>query len=259
VLKEAIKRRKPDFSESYYGFRTFGNLLEEAQARGLLEFGRDEKSGAYVYRGHGGATARPEPVGRLDAPMERSGGAGYFRHDSQTVAVAPDAAAAGSEGGARGGRSRGRRSEAPADERVEPRFETRSDAPAERPAGGYFRQQAPAVVPAEAVTPAEAAVAVVEVVGSALSGLERADVPSAAEPAAVAGSEPAAAPSGPRSRRAASAPRKSGGRKAAATAEPAPSETGAPATGGTVPHTEAAPVKAAASRTRKPRNSKPAE
>jgi len=53
VLKEAIKRRKPDFSESYYGFRTFGNLLEEAQTRGLLEFGRDEKSGAYVYRSNG--------------------------------------------------------------------------------------------------------------------------------------------------------------------------------------------------------------
>jgi len=53
MLKEAIKRRKPDFSESYYGFRTFGNLLEEAQARGLLEFGRDEKSGAYVYRSSG--------------------------------------------------------------------------------------------------------------------------------------------------------------------------------------------------------------
>lgn len=50
MLKEAIKRRKPDFSESYYGFRTFGNLLEEAQNRGMLEFGRDEKSGAYVYR-----------------------------------------------------------------------------------------------------------------------------------------------------------------------------------------------------------------
>ncbi|MFC0168001.1 NYN domain-containing protein [Pseudoduganella danionis] len=53
VLKEAIKRRKPDFSESYYGFRTFGNLIEECKARGLLEFGRDEKSGAYVYRGSG--------------------------------------------------------------------------------------------------------------------------------------------------------------------------------------------------------------
>lgn len=54
MLKEAIKRRKPDFSESYYGFRAFGNLLEEAQARGLLEFGRDEKSGAYVYRNNSG-------------------------------------------------------------------------------------------------------------------------------------------------------------------------------------------------------------
>jgi len=53
VLKEALKRRNPGFSEQYYGFRTFGNLLEEAQQRGLLEFGRDEKSGAYVYRGSG--------------------------------------------------------------------------------------------------------------------------------------------------------------------------------------------------------------
>ena len=50
MLKEAIKRRKPDFNESYYGFRAFGNLLEEAQSRGLLELGRDEKSGAYVSR-----------------------------------------------------------------------------------------------------------------------------------------------------------------------------------------------------------------
>ena len=45
VLKSAIKRRKPDFNESYYGFRAFGNLLEEAQVRGLLEVGRDEKVG----------------------------------------------------------------------------------------------------------------------------------------------------------------------------------------------------------------------
>ncbi|QEW85728.1 NYN domain-containing protein [Burkholderia pseudomallei] len=50
VLKSAIKRRKPDFNESYYGFRAFGNLLEEAQARGLLEIGRDDKSGTFVFR-----------------------------------------------------------------------------------------------------------------------------------------------------------------------------------------------------------------
>lgn len=69
MLKEAIKRRKPDFNESYYGFRAFGNLLEEAQARGFLEFGRDEKSGAYVYRSNGSVVQR-ELVGEsLPASM----------------------------------------------------------------------------------------------------------------------------------------------------------------------------------------------
>ena len=55
LLKDTLKRRRPDFNETYYGFRTFGNLLEEAQHRGMLEFGRDEKSGAYVYRSSQGA------------------------------------------------------------------------------------------------------------------------------------------------------------------------------------------------------------
>jgi uncharacterized protein (TIGR00288 family) len=50
VLKEVIKRRNPGFNENYFGFRSFGNLLEEAANRGLLGFGRDEKSGAYVTR-----------------------------------------------------------------------------------------------------------------------------------------------------------------------------------------------------------------
>lgn len=61
VLKNAIKRRKPDFNETYYGFRAFGNLLEEAQSRGLLEVGRDEKSGTFVYRsGSSGVAASAE-------------------------------------------------------------------------------------------------------------------------------------------------------------------------------------------------------
>ncbi len=50
VLKEVIKRRNPGFNETYFGFRSFGNLLEEAAHRGLIGFGRDEKSGAYVTR-----------------------------------------------------------------------------------------------------------------------------------------------------------------------------------------------------------------
>ncbi|HXZ08508.1 MAG TPA: NYN domain-containing protein [Paraburkholderia sp.] len=65
ALKDAIKRRKPDFSESYYGFRAFGNLLEEAQARALLEVGRDEKSGTFVYRANVGAV-------RADGVNERA-------------------------------------------------------------------------------------------------------------------------------------------------------------------------------------------
>jgi hypothetical protein len=67
VLKEAIKRRKPDFSESYYGFRTFGNLIEECKARGLLEFGRDEKSGAYVYRSSGSSNGAMQGAGETQA------------------------------------------------------------------------------------------------------------------------------------------------------------------------------------------------
>jgi len=57
LLKDTLKRRRPDFTETYYGFRTFGNLLEEAQTRGLFEFGRDEKSGTYVYRSAGSLPA----------------------------------------------------------------------------------------------------------------------------------------------------------------------------------------------------------
>ena len=50
MVKQAMKRRNPGFSESYYGFRAFSDLLEEAKKRGLLELTRDEKSGGYVIR-----------------------------------------------------------------------------------------------------------------------------------------------------------------------------------------------------------------
>ncbi|WZB75977.1 NYN domain-containing protein [Achromobacter insuavis] len=61
ALKDALKRRRPDFNESYYGFRAFGNLLDEAQSRGFLDVGREEKSGTYVYRDSAGGT--PARVG----------------------------------------------------------------------------------------------------------------------------------------------------------------------------------------------------
>jgi len=51
MVKQALKRRKPGFNERYHGFRTFGKLLEEAQARHLLALEWDEKSGGYIIKG----------------------------------------------------------------------------------------------------------------------------------------------------------------------------------------------------------------
>jgi uncharacterized protein (TIGR00288 family) len=50
MVKQALKRRKPGFAESYYGFRSFNGLLEEAEQRGILTLERDEKSGGYIVR-----------------------------------------------------------------------------------------------------------------------------------------------------------------------------------------------------------------
>ena len=50
MVKQALKRRKPGFNESYYGYRSFNGLLEEGERRGALALERDEKSGGYIVR-----------------------------------------------------------------------------------------------------------------------------------------------------------------------------------------------------------------
>jgi hypothetical protein len=50
MIKQALKRRKPGFNESFYGFRSFNGMLEAAERRGSLALERDEKSGGYVVR-----------------------------------------------------------------------------------------------------------------------------------------------------------------------------------------------------------------
>jgi uncharacterized LabA/DUF88 family protein len=55
MVKQALKRRKPGFNESYYGFRAFSDLLEEAERRKLVGLERDEKSGGYLIRPAAGA------------------------------------------------------------------------------------------------------------------------------------------------------------------------------------------------------------
>lgn len=51
MVKQALKRRRPGFNESYYGFGSFSKLLDEAESRKLLELEHDEKSGGVIVRG----------------------------------------------------------------------------------------------------------------------------------------------------------------------------------------------------------------
>src|SRR5215813_10759002 len=50
MVKQTLKRRHPSFNESFYGYGSFNELLEEAQARGQLKLEMDERSGGYVIR-----------------------------------------------------------------------------------------------------------------------------------------------------------------------------------------------------------------
>ncbi len=48
MVKQALKRRKPGFNETYHGFRSFGKLLEEMASKKMLTMEHDQKSGGYI-------------------------------------------------------------------------------------------------------------------------------------------------------------------------------------------------------------------
>jgi uncharacterized LabA/DUF88 family protein len=133
ALKDALKRRKPDFNESYYGFRAFGNLLDEAQSRGFLEVGREEKSGTYVYRDSadsapavnrtGGHSGSRSAQGRQAAPTD------VEADEAQAGAVQEEANPRPSRK-SRGGRKSGRG----ASQHAEAAVAVPSDAASEEPA-----------------------------------------------------------------------------------------------------------------------------
>lgn len=50
MIKQALKRRNPGFNERAYGYRSFNDLLKEAEKRGLLKLEADQKSGGYIVR-----------------------------------------------------------------------------------------------------------------------------------------------------------------------------------------------------------------
>jgi uncharacterized protein (TIGR00288 family) len=53
MVKETMKRKKPSFNESYHGYRTFSDLLEDAEKEGIIQLRTDTRSGTYVIIGFG--------------------------------------------------------------------------------------------------------------------------------------------------------------------------------------------------------------
>lgn len=53
MVKETMKRKKPSFNESYHGYRTFSDLLEDAEKEGIIQLRTDARSGTYVIVGFG--------------------------------------------------------------------------------------------------------------------------------------------------------------------------------------------------------------
>jgi uncharacterized LabA/DUF88 family protein len=61
MVKETMKRKKPSFNESYYGFRSFSHLLEDAQRRGIVTLRRDQRSGSYTVEDLGSGVSAGAP------------------------------------------------------------------------------------------------------------------------------------------------------------------------------------------------------
>jgi uncharacterized protein (TIGR00288 family) len=77
MLKDTIKRKKPSFNEEYYGYRTFSELLEDAQREGLLELEKHKSSGMYVVARFGlelkSGTATQPPARTIQLPAKNGG------------------------------------------------------------------------------------------------------------------------------------------------------------------------------------------
>src|SRR3989441_7857773 len=64
MVKDTMKRKKPSFNEAYHGYRTFSELLEDAQREGLLELDTDKRSRTYVVTRFGEEMKSPAPPSR---------------------------------------------------------------------------------------------------------------------------------------------------------------------------------------------------
>jgi uncharacterized protein (TIGR00288 family) len=76
MIKDTMKRKKPSFNETYYGYRTFSELLEDAQREELLELDTDKRSRTYVVTRFGdelksGVAAEPTEPAAVKKPRRR--------------------------------------------------------------------------------------------------------------------------------------------------------------------------------------------
>jgi uncharacterized protein (TIGR00288 family) len=71
MIKDTMKRKKPSFNESYHGYRTFSELLEDAQKEGLLELETDKRSRTYVVTRFG-AEMHARPAAAEAPPKKKS-------------------------------------------------------------------------------------------------------------------------------------------------------------------------------------------
>jgi uncharacterized protein (TIGR00288 family) len=69
MIKDTMKRKRPSFNEEYYGYRTFSELLEEAQRLGVLELEKHKTGGSYMVTRFGGELRRPPQVMQLPQPQ----------------------------------------------------------------------------------------------------------------------------------------------------------------------------------------------
>jgi hypothetical protein len=89
MIKDTMKRKKPSFNETYHSYRTFSELLEDAQKEGLLELDTDKRSRTYVVTRFGAELTSgppPAPTERVHANRNRRRSSGRRR---RPVAPAP--------------------------------------------------------------------------------------------------------------------------------------------------------------------------
>jgi hypothetical protein len=96
MIKDTMKRKKPSFNESYHGYRSFSDLLEDAKKEGLLDLETDKRSRTYVVTRFGSEMSAPDDSETAPARKKlrrRRSGSRRKAPETGTTAVAEERAA----------------------------------------------------------------------------------------------------------------------------------------------------------------------